>query len=85
MEWTIPNTRSSSILITNTGTGYQDNQYSSSGADYLIENGMLYKYSGTGGCTEMRSAASTHFNTPSPLRRLLPLPSSTHWRPRRLG
>lgn len=33
----------------NTGTGYQDSQYSSSGADYLIENGVLYRYTGTGG------------------------------------
>lgn len=33
----------------NTSTGYQDNQYSASGADYLIENGLLYKYNGTGG------------------------------------
>ena len=33
----------------NNTTGYQDNQYNASGADYLIENGLLYKYNGTGG------------------------------------
>lgn len=33
----------------NAGTGYQDSQYGSSGADYLIENGLLYRYTGTGG------------------------------------
>lgn len=32
----------------NTSTGYQDSQYTSSGADYLIENGILYRYYGTG-------------------------------------
>ncbi|WP_127125881.1 right-handed parallel beta-helix repeat-containing protein [Pseudoflavitalea rhizosphaerae] len=33
----------------NAGTGYQDSQFGSSGADYLIENGLLYRYTGTGG------------------------------------
>lgn len=33
----------------NTSTGYQDAAYSNSGADYLIENGALYRYTGSGG------------------------------------
>lgn len=32
----------------NTGTGYQDSQFSGSGADYMIENGTLYASTGSG-------------------------------------
>jgi len=41
----------------NTSTGYQDASYTSSGADYLIENGTLYRSTGTG--WNWTSAAAT--------------------------
>lgn len=35
----------------NASTGFQNANWSSSGADYLLENGTLYRYSGTDGTT----------------------------------
>jgi hypothetical protein len=54
----------------NTSTGYQDNQYSSSGADYLIENGLLYKYSGTGGWSWTAVSATINVSKSSTITEL---------------
>ena len=46
----------------NAGTGYQDSQYGSSGAEYLIENGLLYRYNGAGGWSWTAVSATINAN-----------------------
>ncbi len=49
----------------NKNTGYQDNLYNTSGADYLIENGVLYKYNGGGWSWLAVSATIVYFKNSS--------------------
>ncbi|MDE1192646.1 MAG: right-handed parallel beta-helix repeat-containing protein [Arachidicoccus sp.] len=51
-------------------TGYTDNTYDSSGADYLIESGLLYKYDGGSGWSWTAVNASVQVNKNSDLTEL---------------
>lgn len=46
----------------NTATGYQDVAFTNSGADYLIENGLLYRYTGSGGWSWTAVTATVSVN-----------------------
>lgn len=46
----------------NTATGYQDAAFTNSGADYLIENGLLYRYTGSGGWSWTAVTATVSVN-----------------------
>ena len=60
----------------NISTGYQDANFSASGADYMLENGVLYKYTGTGSSWSWSQVSVTVDNVRSSAVNEIRLPRS---------